>query len=367
MSDTETLSAADLDSYLDQVQNTISGKIILIYDACESGSFLSSLTPPSGKERIIISSTSPGESAFFITQGTISFSNYFWTHIFNGLTVYDAFSLSEEAISQYQNPVLDDNANGIGNEVNDGTLASSTYIGNGTIIYGDAPAIGKVSPDQLISGTTSALLYADEVTDDDGISRVWAVIRPPDYTQTNSNNPVQELPSVELMPVGDDRYEGSYDGFNIPGTYQIAIYARDRMGNTFIPQLATVSVNAPLRRKAIILAGGPENEAIWPAMEKNSLLAYEALIYQGYNDDDIYFMSPVTISTGVDGLPTLINLDDALTTWASQNTQDLVLYLIGKGNAASFKINATETLSATTLDNWLDSMQNNIPGKVIVI
>ena len=51
MRGTETLSAADLDSWLDTLQNTMTGKVTVIYDACESGSFLSSLTPPPGKER----------------------------------------------------------------------------------------------------------------------------------------------------------------------------------------------------------------------------------------------------------------------------------------------------------------------------
>ena len=42
------------------------------------------------------------------------------------------------------------------------------------------------------------------------------------------------------MSVGNDRYEGTFSGFNIAGTYQIAIYAMDRIGNTAIPQLTTV-------------------------------------------------------------------------------------------------------------------------------
>ncbi|MFH0814244.1 MAG: 6-bladed beta-propeller, partial [Pseudomonadota bacterium] len=327
MSDTETLPAPQLDSWLDSIRQTISGKVIVIYDACESGSFLSSLRPPSGKERIIISSTSRGENAYFVTQGSISFSNYFWTHIFNGLTVANAFTLAEEAISQttnYQNPLLDDNGNGIGNEASDGALAQSTYLGNGTIIYGEAPVIGTVSPPQTLSNSSTTLLFADGVIDADGIARVWAVIRPPNYMQSSPDNPVQEIPSLNLLSVGGERYEGAYEHFNIPGTYQIAIYARDRIGNTSVPQLTTVSVNNPLTRKAIIVAGGQATDPLWPAIENNATLAYDALTYQGYTDETINFMSPVTISSGVDTLPTLANLRFAITTWAKQNTQDLV-------------------------------------------
>jgi hypothetical protein len=98
MSGTETLSASDMDSWLDSLQETMPGKVIVIYDACESGSFLSFFTPPAEKERIVITSTSPDESAYFVTQGSISFSNYFWTHIFNGVNLKDSFDLAKDAI-----------------------------------------------------------------------------------------------------------------------------------------------------------------------------------------------------------------------------------------------------------------------------
>jgi hypothetical protein len=370
MSDTETLPAADLDSWLDQLQTVIPGKVIVVYDACESGSFLSSLTPPASKERIVLTSTSVEESAYFVTQGSISFSNYFWTHIFNGLNVRVAFDLTTDAIShttEYQHPILDANGNGTANEPEDFTLAQNTFIGNGTVIAGDAPVVGGVSADQTITGTSSALLHAESVTDSDGIARVWAVIRPPDYNQGSADNPVQDLPSVDLVPVGGDRYETTYENFSIEGTYHIAIYARDRIGNTSIPKLTTVTVNDPLRRRAIIVAGGWQSDPLWPAIEKTATLVYEALTFQGYTDDDIYFMSPVTFSAGVDVSATLSNLNYAINTWAQTSTQDVVLYMVGNGDHETFEISQTETLAATDLDSWLDSLQNDIPGKVTVI
>jgi len=372
MSGTETLSAEDLDDWLDILQVTIPGKVVIIYDACESGSFVSSLTPPFDKERVVITSTSPGESAYFITQGSISFSNYFWTHIFNGVNVKNAFDFATEAIgytTPNQNPLIDANGNGIANEAEDYTLIESTYIGNGTTIYGDVPVIGNIPEPQTITGTSSALLYAENVTDDDGVARVWAVIRSPDFNQGSPDNPVQELPSADLMPVDGvpGKYEVTYDGFNIEGTYQIAIYARDRIGNTSIPEITIVSVENPLRRRAIIVAGGAQADDLWPAIEKNATLVYEALSFQGYSDDDIYFMSPVTFSTGVDGLSTLSNLSYAIETWAADSTKDLVIYLVGNGDTGTFDISTTETLAASDLDAWLDTLQTTLPGKVAII
>jgi len=370
MSASETLSATDLDTWLDQLQAVIAGKVIVVYDACESGSFLTSLTPPAGKDRIVITSTSPSESAYFVAQGSVSFSNFFWTHIFNGVNVKDAFELSSQAIGYttgYQNPLVDANGNGFGNEPEDLSQVQNLYIGNGTVIHGEVPLINKVSVPQTIVDKNSALLYADNVSDLDGIARVWAVIRPPDYSAGSATNPVQELPSIDLMPVGDSRFEATYEGFNIEGTYQIAIYARDRIGNTSIPSLTTVSVNTPLRRRAIIVAGGPSSDGLWSAVQTNAGRVYETLIFQGYSDDDIYFLSPVTFSSGVDGLASLSNLNFAIITWAAASTQDVILYLVGRGGAQTFQMNATETLNAADLDTWLDSLQNSLPGNVTVI
>jgi len=372
MSGTETLSASDLDSWLDTLQTSMPGKVTVIYDACESGSFISSLTPPQGKERVVITSTSLGESAYFVTQGSISFSNYFWTHIFNGVNVEDSFNLTKEAITYttpYQNPLLDANGNGIVNESEDYALIENTYIGNGTTISGDVPVIGSISEEQTIYSTSSALLFASEVTDIDGIARVWTVIRPPDFNQGSSDNTVQNLPSADLMPVDGipSRYEVTYDHFNIEGTYQIAIYARDRIGNTSIPQITTVSVENPLRRRAIIVAGGSQSDDLWPAIEKCATLVYETLTFQGYSDDDIYFMSPETFSAGVDGLATLSNINYAIETWAAESSKDLALYIVGNGGAGAFTISNTETLTATDLDSWLDNLQGTLPGKVTVV
>ncbi|MFC1505414.1 C13 family peptidase, partial [Thermodesulfobacteriota bacterium] len=372
MSGTESLSAADLDSWLDLLQGNITGRVTVIYDACESGSFLSVLSPLSGKERTVITSTSPGESAYFISQGSVSFSNYFWTHIFNGLNIKDAFDLTVEALgytTTEQNPLLDANGNGIPNEPEDVTLVQNTYIGNGTVIYGDAPVIGTVNPEQTINNTSAALLYADSVTDDDGIARVWVTIRPPDFNQGSSDNPVQEMPSIDLMPVDGQpgRYGATYDSFNIEGTYQVVVYARDRIGNTSIPRLTTVIVNNPLRRKAIILAGASQIDPLWPTIEKNALHAYDALRFQGYADDDVYFMSPVTFSSGVDVSNTSSNLQYAIEDWGTQSTQDVVIYLIGNGNDGILEVSDTDTVTSTELDTWIDTLQASIPGKVTVI
>jgi hypothetical protein len=375
MSGTQTLSATQLSAWLNTLQESITGKVIVIYDACNSGSFVNDLVPPSGKTRITIASTSPGESAYFVTQGSVSFSSYFWTHIFNGVNVKDAFELARDAMgytTTYQHPLLqaDMDGNGTANDSADLAALAATYIGNGTVIFGSAPVIGDIPPDRTITNTSTASLFVDNLTDTDGIARVWAVIRPPDYNQGGSGNPVQNLPTIDLMPGVSHQYEATYSAFNIPGTYQIAIYAMDRAGNTSVPRITTVSVNNPLRRRAILVAGGSQGDSLWPAIETSVKLAYDALKFQGYADDDLYLLSPASIP-GVTKLPvlsTLGNLQYALTTWGAANTQDVALYMVGRGSGGVFKISDAETLSAADhLKGWLDNLQGTLPGVITVV
>ncbi|MBW1824929.1 MAG: caspase family protein, partial [Deltaproteobacteria bacterium] len=173
LNENETLSAAELSSWLndDELQNQLSDKMLVVYDACESGSFIDDLI---ADDRIIITSTLPGERAKFLSQGTISFSSFFWTHIFNGLSIEESYLLAKQVINfafDNQNPQLSGHAENI-------------YIGNAAgQMIGGSPEIESVSPPQDIGeDENSATLYADGVTDleGDGIARVWAVIWRPD-------------------------------------------------------------------------------------------------------------------------------------------------------------------------------------------
>jgi DNA-binding beta-propeller fold protein YncE len=365
----EILTAASLKGWVDSVQASIAGKVIIIYDACESGSFLPSLIPPSGKDRISISSATSTQSAYFVSQGAISFSNYFWTSVFNGSNLNVAFSKARDAIKTAvarQTPLLDDNGNGVGNEAQDGVLASSTSIGNGIVIQEDTPAVGSVSA-QAVAGTSSAQLTADNVTDSGGVARVWAVITPPGYSPAASDNTIHELPSCDLMAAGSGRFESVCAGFYFPGEYQLDFYAMDRAGNTSAPVRTSVTVTDPKTRKAIIVAGGALSDSVWPAVEQNAKVSYSAMKFQGYPDDSIYYLSAATLDPSVDAPATLANLENAVKTWAKNNTHDVVLYMTSSGLPGNLRINASETLHAANLDAWLDELQGVIPGTVAVI
>ena len=243
MGETELLYATSLDAWLDTLQETLPGCVTMVYDACESGSFLPYLLPPSGKQRILATSTSSGEESIFVGNGTVSFSFLFWGHMFNGDSFYDAFVNAKQSVSATYNltPQLDGDGNGIGNEKADKDAANLIRVGNETKSAGDVPVIGSVSPAQTLAGATSATLYADQVIDANGISRVWAVITPPGYSPGSAETPVTDLPTIDLSSVGNNRYEATYTNFTASGAYNIAIFAMDRKGVLSLPVQTSVT------------------------------------------------------------------------------------------------------------------------------
>ncbi len=245
MSETEVLEAEALASWLNELQQTMPRLVTLVYDACESGSFVSKLATPSGKQRITITSTLPGEPAYFLSQGALSFSYTFWSQIFGGAKIYDAYVVGKDVIGvamgagKSQNPEIDDNGNGIGNEKTDGDLASNTYIGKGFAIAGDIPSISAISPDQVLNGQTSATITV-EVVSTGRITRVWAIVHSPDFSN-NPDNPITDLPSFDFTwNEQNQRYEGTYNGFTVMGTYTVTVYAMNEAMIVSLPKTAKI-------------------------------------------------------------------------------------------------------------------------------
>ncbi|WP_207679692.1 SMP-30/gluconolactonase/LRE family protein [Desulfonema magnum] len=365
MNETQILSAYKLRSELKKFADKISGTIFVVYDACESGTFHSSLKKLTEGKHIVITSTSDKESAYFMAQGSVSFSGFFWTNIFNGDDLKNAFKQARKAVKRAteseQIPLMYPSDNDQTDEI---------FLGSGTQMNWEGPEIYG-TPSEYSVNSSSARLYA-KVRDNDGdtVDHVWAMIIPPSYgDRESSGNPVLEFPCVDLAYNGNEgRYEAAYDQFNIQGTYQVIIHARDSNGNTSVLKSPIkVSVGEPMIRRAIIVAG--ESQSHMPVIKKNAEMAYNALKMQYYTDDAIYLMATEAFLTGVETeMPSPDNLHDVIERWANQeNTYDLVLYLVGNGKPGKFHMNEDEALSVTDLDKWLDDFQAGIPGKVTVI
>ena len=367
---TTYLYASEINSWLDEYQTNRSGTIFIVYDACNSGSFISELSSQQSEDRIIITSASSNESAHFLSQGVISFSGFFWTQIFNGYNLKNAFDYARDVIEykvKFQHPNLDDNNNGVGNDENDGLKARETYIGNGMNINSSGPEIIEVSPNTTYDNGPLSI-YAVFSTDYRLIDRVWAVVRPPNYNTDSHDNAVMDLPYMELKYAGNNRYEVFYNDFQFEGKYFITIYARDKNGRISNSESIEITVNPDQKRKALIVVGEYNSKYMSIAAKNLGYMAYNVLLYQQYSSEDIIFLAPDNYVDGVDNDPTLANIDNAFVELDSNATRDVVIYMVGTGDSNAYLLNKnSEKLLAHVLNQNLNILQNNIAGPITVI
>ena len=240
ISATETLTPALLDELLDELQSAALCRVVVICDADFSGTFMPLLAPPPGKERIVITSAGPSETAWFSPMGDVSFSSFFWKQIGNGATVYEAFVQANLALSflsrissisyscARQSALLDDNGNGAGNDAGDGALARQHTIGMGIKFADDPPQIGSVS---ILQNEGLITIRAEQVSATAPLKKVWGIVKPISYCPGNSGRENSGLHEIEMQL----KEAGAYEGSILAKDYQaikVSVYARDIDNNT---------------------------------------------------------------------------------------------------------------------------------------
>jgi len=240
-------------------------------------------------------------------------------------------------------------------------------------MYNDIPVIGNISPDQMINKGESVVIYASDIIDMDNIARVWAVITYPADNENNSNKTLRQE-TIELKNSGSqlNRYEALYNDFNFFGTYYISIFACDWIGNISLPEFTRIIVGNIKKNKAIILASGDINNNLWPATLKSSKRACEALIKQGYLEEDMFIISSQEIS-GIDKknvLPTLSNIRYAIKRWAADNTNNLIFYITGRVSNGRIVTADNEYIHVKDIYGWFHDLINGetpLSGNIIFI
>ena len=238
----DIVQASSLAGWLDIAQDTIPGKVILIYDACYSGSFLPYMAPPAGKERIVVASCLADEPAWFMNDGVLSFSYQLWASVFLNANLYESFVTAKNMMAYDQTGVLD--ANGDGTQTKeDAQLVRDFLVGRGRVAASTPPVIGLVSEEQVLSETTGATFWASDISALNEIERVWAVIVPPGF-ENSADSEVTGLDTIELTdPDQDGVYGGAYGQFVRPGMYNIVIFASDVADAVSLPRGTTVTVD----------------------------------------------------------------------------------------------------------------------------
>ncbi|KPA14129.1 Peptidase C13, legumain, partial [Candidatus Magnetomorum sp. HK-1] len=274
-SNNETLKATVLNEWLENLKDKYneSSKLLkqtmIIYDACYSGSFINPLKPLLDNDRIIITSTSSNEKAYFVNKGMISFSNFFWNNIFNGKSIQNSYDYASKAMKGFnQTPNI---------SLNDLSLLSTVYIGNSNKIQGEVPVIEKVEVIQSTGNAGDSIkIIAEGVSDDIAIKQVLAKIKPDSYS-IGQIAEVTNMYSVELIYNEETgKYEGEYTGSSLEESYDVIVVANDHDNNVSIPKVQKVSLNPLLKNKALIIAGYSNDTFIQKAISEGVQTALKA-------------------------------------------------------------------------------------------
>lgn len=348
----QSLSAAVLKELL-KVNTTV------IYEACESGSFVYKLAEIEGKNLILITSASSTQTASLPGEGALSFSSYFWREIANGADIRHAFEAGQNAMGE-QAPQLNANGNTQANEPADLVAVENRHIGNpNPTRSGNPPEIHNlnVTPESLTE-TTIATISVD-IYSTYPITKVVALVHPPTSAE-RSSDAVLDLPQFTLEYIENQRYAANYDGFTRNGEYLLSIYAYDSKQQISQPVVTKVTVAGHDKRPKAMIIGGLD------AAAGDLLGANNALKNQAYAEEDTALYAtdnagslPITTQIGLDVLEYALHPDN------QQNTSTLVIYLeaaVIQGTADTIEIvlNATENMSASIFASWLDNLQNTL-------
>jgi len=245
-------TATDLNNHLDNFTDaTGCYDIVVVYDACFSGSFIDEL---SRDGRTIITSTNINASAIFDKPGGL-FSFYFFNSISIGQTIKAAFvdTSNHPDIQLYKScnmtPLLDDNADRVGHAIplsgtGDGLVVASKHLG---FLYGDPkfpPTIIDVIPSQEVVVNTSISIWT-VVGDDSSINDVYASIFEPNFSISSTRDTLINLTTLYLEdPDGDGNYTASFTPTEL-GNYTLILHATDDEGYLALPKQCIITAVLP--------------------------------------------------------------------------------------------------------------------------
>ncbi|MEO5330622.1 MAG: putative Ig domain-containing protein [Magnetococcus sp. YQC-5] len=251
-SDPDIVTAKMLQGWLDTLQTKTDAKVIVIIDACYSGSFLKAMIPPSGKKRIVITSAGLNEKSYFSHDGALSFSGYFWNNIKQSKSLLESFNASTDAIQKSSTPEnpqharMDADSDGEYITSKDLALVKETFLGDPRIMAGISPEITKTMDNTYMDeGGTPPTLWVKVNQEPKDILRVWGVITPPGANSEGENPVILDLPALLLKyNATNARYETPFDGTWSHGKYIITFFAQanDSDGWVSVPKSVTIQV-----------------------------------------------------------------------------------------------------------------------------
>ena len=271
--DGEILSAAELEHSLSALEAETGALVTVIIEGPHSGHFTQQL---SQQGRHVITSADLG-LAYYLSEGYMSFSQYFLTGLRQGKSLQEAFLYTHRILRNIpgrfgqQRPGLEAEGNSIVNQTGDYLMTADSFIGAPFEMENLAPQIKSASLSSLSGNvpkrivTQSAPITQDNsgpslklarsiaekgveifarIDDPEGKIKVArAMIIPP---IPDGDDPQLSYPEVELTREEDGViWKGIYGDIISDGIYPVIVYAIDDAGNIAEPLRTTIQIGLP--------------------------------------------------------------------------------------------------------------------------
>ncbi len=237
------MTADQLTGYINSFQSQTGRQVVILVDACKSGSFIDNLVTGS-EDRVVITTARDDNKTYLTSSGENTFTDFFIAALVDNETIAGAFSQADG--------FLDTKATGFSRFITpqiksgNGSTAEEIRLGGNGIGMSSFPQFSPVAATPL-SGMTSNFTTSvtKGTTGATAISKVWGVVTSPlDYLPPPLNaDPATQVMQQEqiVMQSGSvpDEYEGSYSNFKYNGVYKINFFALDMNGNIGQPDVAT--------------------------------------------------------------------------------------------------------------------------------
>jgi hypothetical protein len=223
----EYLDAEILDQWLDQLQEYTNCQVVVIAEACHSGTFIDFLSPDDNQQRVLISSSNT-ELSHYEDNGKVSFSKYLFDYIIKGKDLqasfyYARYQMNQNMFFHQQTPLLIDGHNE--------EYAARFKIG---VSSSDSfPEIIDSTSNCIIdTGMLSVFVKASDL---EGSIDVWAKIIKPNIsiptTTIDFQTPIIDSEKIPIVQTDEQNvYAGTYD-FQCNGTYLLTFFAKDQITN----------------------------------------------------------------------------------------------------------------------------------------
>jgi WD40 repeat protein len=230
LSDTQTLSAQVFKAILDDYQNITGNQIVVILEACHTGTLVPILAGPN---RIIMSST--GENlAYYDELGETSFLKLYFDQLGQGDKFGKALATVKEKLSNYSSPFNQQQP-----QLNDQGGLSQLCL-NGC--WGALPGILTLTVEELPPivpfGQPFNLIANTRIFNNGYVQTVMASLLTPSITFNEFGYPLHPPPIIEFKPFNTrlrdnkEHWQGQVleSELTTPGMYTITVKAKDNNG-----------------------------------------------------------------------------------------------------------------------------------------